>query len=87
MDKTEFYARCDQLLGQSHAPPREIKYRGRWGPREPGSGRYEGHGLIRWFSEGLVHVSLTNPIKINRTMTARETLDLLGDLVFDSRSQ
>jgi hypothetical protein len=83
MDKIEFYARCDRLLGQTHAPPPEIKYRGRWGPREPGSGRYEKYGLIRWFSEHLVHVSLTDPIKINRTMTAQQVIDLLDSVLVD----
>lgn len=77
MDKREFYAKCDSLLGQTHAPPTELRYRGRWGPREPGSGRYEGYGLIRWFSEELIHVSLTAPTKVSTTMTAEQVLRLL----------
>lgn len=81
MDKREFYAECDSLLGQTHEPPRELRYRGRWGPREPGSGRYEGYGLIRWFAEDMVHVSLINPSKISGIMTAQEVLVMLGDLV------
>lgn len=85
MDKREFYERCDALLGQEHAPPTTLRYRGRWGPREPGSGRYEGYGLIRWFGPRLVHVSLTAPIKMRTVMTANETIMLLESLAVDRR--
>jgi len=81
MNKTDFYMTCDVLLGQTHEPPKYYRKRGRWGPREPGSGRYNGFGLIRYFSSNLVHLSIKYPKVISKTVTAEEALQIITDLV------
>lgn len=80
MEKAEFYAECDRILGQVHEPPKVHKYRGRWGPREPGPGRYEGYGLIRWFSPALVHMALKHPRSISKTVSTDEAIRILEEL-------
>lgn len=81
MDKTEFYAACDRLLGQEHPPPKVHRYRGRWGPRDPGSGRYESYGLIRYFGPKHVHIALYAPKKISAVMTPKDALRLIRSMV------
>jgi len=81
MDKTEFYAACDKLLGQEHPPPKVHRYRGRWGPRAPGPGRYEGYGLIRYFGPNHVHIALYAPRKISAVATPEDALSLIGSLI------
>lgn len=81
MDKTEFYAECDRLLGQQHPPPRVYRYRGRWGPRCSGPGRYEGHGLIRYFGPNHVHIALYAPIKVTTVTTPEDALRLIESLI------
>jgi len=81
MEKEVFYAACDSLLGQTHEPPRKLRKRGRWGPREPGSGRYEGFGLIRYFSSNIVHLSLNQPLPVTMLTTPQGALDFLAHLV------
>ncbi len=45
----------------------------RWGPREPGNGRFPGHGTIRVFSEKMIHVSLNDP-SLSGTFTSFEAV-------------
>ena len=81
MDKTEFYAECDRLLGQHHPPPKTYGYRGRWGPREPGSGRFEGYGLIRWMSQRVVHIALRHPVHLQTHATPERALEILAEMM------
>lgn len=81
MDKTEFYAACDKLLGQDHPPPRPPGYRGRWGPREPGSGRFEGYGLIRWMSPQVIHIALRHPALLQTHATPERALELIAGIM------
>jgi hypothetical protein len=87
MDDTTFYARCARLLGTEHdvsEPKRfseHVRYDGtirntpktRWNGREPGSGRFPGHGLIRSFGT-VVHVNLRTPHMSGIYTTREEAL-------------
>ena len=57
-----FYRECAKLLCADHTY-REFPYRKRtrWNNREPGNGRFVGHGLIRFFSSTCNVVSLRYP--------------------------
>ena len=85
MDKIEFYSECDKFFGQSHPPPREFRPRrtGRWGPREPGAGRFEGYGIVRWFNPSTVHVSLRYPIPLHMMTTPGAALAAIERLMKD----
>ncbi len=85
MDKIKFYAECDRLFGQEHPAPKEIKYRrtGRWGPREPGSGRFEGYGIVRWFNSNTVHVSLRHPVGMHMITTPENALLVIEGVMRD----
>lgn len=86
MDKREFYAECDRLFGQEHAPPRTIPWRGRtgrWGPREPGPGRFEGYGIVRWFNARTVHMSLRHPVGMHMITTPEKALEIIARLMQD----
>lgn len=74
MEKEDFYQKCAELLDTEHTyrakPQDQIRlrydgtvgntYRNRWNNREPGNGRFPGHGLIRHFGR-LIHVNLLDP--------------------------
>jgi hypothetical protein len=86
IDKIEFYAECDRLFGQTHAPPRTTPWRGRtgrWGPRDPGAGRFEGYGIVRWFNSRTVHVSLRHPVGMHMITTPEEALATISGLLKD----
>ena len=57
-----FYQKCAELLGAEHTY-KKFPYgkRTRWNNRSAGNGRFVGHGIIRVFSENLIHVHLNNP--------------------------
>ena len=42
-------------------PYQPMTHATRWGGREPGNGRFPGHGTIRIFSPEIINVSLRNP--------------------------
>lgn len=81
MDKIKFYAECDRLFGQEHPAPVEIKYRGRWGPRKPGAGRFEGYGIVRWFNAATVHISLRHPVGMHMITTPEHALEIIAGLM------
>ncbi len=62
MNNEDFYIKCGELL-QSNTVYAPFPYyrRTRWNNRVAGSGRYVGNGVIRVFSENLIHVALKNP--------------------------
>lgn len=82
MNKRDFYERCAQIIGCTHAYSSfndkiyRIDDRGnpcvtnatRWGGREPGNGRFPGYGTIRRFGS-VIHVCLTHPISFTGTFT------------------
>lgn len=65
-----FYQACAELLCVPHEyrpfPPRK---RNRWTNREAGNGRFPGHGCVRMFGEGCIHVMLSKP-RLNRYFTS-----------------
>ena len=81
MDKIKFYAECDRILGQEHPPPKVRRYKGRWGPREPGPGRYEGYGLIRYFGPKHAHISLYAPRNVTLVTTPENALRMISEMV------
>lgn len=83
MEKKEFYIECDRIFGQSHPAPKERRpmRTGRWGPREPGPGRFEGYGIVRWFSPTTVHVALRNPVNLHAVLTPEQALALISRLM------
>lgn len=81
MSKEEFYQECDRLFGQEHEPPTTRKYLRRWGQRTPGSGRFEGYGIVRWFSPYIVHIALRYPIKLQTYTTASEALIKIAEIM------
>jgi hypothetical protein len=58
MEKEEFYRCVYQILELDDKYIESKPYRRRWGQREPGNGRFEGYGLIRWFSCDMIHISI-----------------------------
>jgi hypothetical protein len=81
MNKIDFYAKCDEIFKQSHGPPTTKKYCRRWGQRTPGSGRFEGYGLVRWFSPSNVHIALRHPVELQTSVTAVEAIDIITKLI------
>ena len=73
----EFYKKCSDILDVDHQydlPKRKIT---RWNNRNPGNGRFENYGIIRYFSSNFIHVSFSN---INTTFTnEQDVYDFLRD--------
>lgn len=71
-----FYNRCAELLGCAEHTYKKFPYtkRTRWNNRTPGNGRYPGFGIIRMFGTNCVHVSLTAPVKVNRTFSSTDAV-------------
>lgn len=61
MTDEEFYTKVAEVLETDYTfwKPTGL-WKKRWGPRDPGNGRYPGHGLVRIFGSQ-VHVSLYDP--------------------------
>ena len=59
MTKIEFYEAVGEILGTGHDSliRSEHYQRSRWNNREPGNGRYPGHGLVRYFATD--HITVT----------------------------
>ena len=74
MEKETFYEECARVLGTQHDYKTIPQYghNGRWGPRQPGNGRFPGFGTIRWFGPTCIVVSLTNPVAMTRTFKSPE---------------
>ena len=85
MNNEDFYNRCAELLGVEYdCQPFEYPYRTRWNNRKPGSGRFEGRGIIRKFGSQ-IHVALTKPIQHHgiynseeEVLTFLKNLDISG---------
>lgn len=62
MEATEFYNKVADILGEhhSHAPAWTGNTKRRW-DRRLGSGRFPGHGIVRFFSATSIHVALVHP--------------------------
>lgn len=84
MDKQEFYEKCEDILSSGHEYQeiwKNTRRSGRWGPRQPGNGRFKGYGLIRWFSADVVHISLYHPYSVNKTYPDEVALLFLENIM------
>ena len=82
----EFYNECAKILGsdQKFIPniPKSRGRSGRWGPRQPGNGRFPEFGTIRIFSDTQIHMSLNKPETIVKTFDSKEkVLEFLRELM------
>lgn len=87
MTKENFYQRCAGLFGieYDYRPEPTIRnrlrydgtirnsYKTRWNGREPGNGRFPGHGLIRHFGS-TIQVNLHTPRLSGYYLTEEEVL-------------
>lgn len=62
-----FYRECARLLDAVHTyhpwigrPPN------RWNNRNPGNGRFPGFGTIRMYGPNYIHISLRQPVVVNK---------------------
>lgn len=82
MNKEEFYQKCSEILDIEHKFKtiwKNERRSGRWGPREPGNGRFPGFGLIRWFGPNYIHMTGKG---INKSFTSPENaLEYLSKLL------
>lgn len=72
MTDEEFYGKCAEILGTAYeCRPHPYGYRSRWNNRQPGSGRFPDHGIIRLFGDH-VQIALRAPVTISRNIEGRE---------------
>lgn len=82
-----FYGEVAFLLDTTHeySKPPTPGARLRWGPRNPGNGRYPGHGVVRKFSKNHIHVALHTP-KLSGWFTSQvEALNAISQAVERAR--
>jgi hypothetical protein len=72
MDAAEFYNKVADILGEHHrhAPAWTGNTKRRW-DRRLGSGRFPGHGIVRFFSATNIHVAMIHP-PVNKTFKSPE---------------
>ena len=63
-EKEGFYIAIAELLQCTGHRYHTFPYskRTRWNNRAAGNGRYEGHGLVRWFSPDHIHIQMYQPV-------------------------
>jgi hypothetical protein len=67
-----FYQACAELLNAEYTYKPFLFYKPtRWNNREPGNGRYIGHGFVRMFGSRAIHVQLHNP-RVSGSFTSPE---------------
>jgi hypothetical protein len=67
-----FYNQVAEILGiDSNYKPFPYSKKTRWNNRSPGNGRFNGYGIVRWFSSSQIHVQLYNP-KISGLFASEE---------------
>ncbi len=71
-EKEKFYTKVAEILDTPYEFQPLFRHRRRWGPRQPGNGRFPEFGLIRWFSSKFIHVSLTAPVNLSKTFSSEE---------------
>jgi len=77
----DFLSECARLLGTDHEWVKPAWRVTRWYPRDPGNGRFPGFGVIRVYSENVIHVQLYHPVSISRVFASKEgVLDYLRSL-------
>lgn len=74
-EKELFYEECGKILGVNHdftVAYHGYKYANRWTNRNPGNGRYPGFGVIQMFGAKCIHIALTAPQAVTKTVTSAE---------------
>lgn len=71
MNKDNFYKELSVILDRPFQASSKLK-KTRWGPREPGPGRFDGFGTCRWFSSNSIHLSFYFPERIQKTFSSPE---------------
>jgi len=61
MEEKQFYEEIGRLLEQDHNFVPRSRRRTRWFPRYPGNGRFEGHGIVRWYNSESIFMSFRDP--------------------------
>lgn len=83
MTPEKFYAAVAVLLDTNHTFM-PIVDRGdvkrRWGPREPGNGRFPGYGIVRLFGSQ-IHIALHTPPLSKVADSMNQALTLIGTAV------
>jgi len=74
-----FYQTVAAMLGCDEHEYRPYPYtkRTRWNSREPGNGRYPGHGLVRRHSSTGISVSLHTPCVVGYFSSEQQSLDAI----------
>jgi hypothetical protein len=79
----QFYQDVSDLLGIENKYSYDAithggLYRTRWNNRAPGNGRFEGYGIIRYFSDTCIHLAINKPVSAHGIFTSKqEVLDFL----------
>ena len=53
----------------------------RWGGRHPGNGRYSQYGIIRYYSDKVVHISIHTPVSMNITTTVEDAIEIIKNIM------
>lgn len=61
MEEKQFYEEIGKLLEQDHQFIPRSRKRTRWFPRYPGNGRFEGHGIVRWYNSESIFMNFRDP--------------------------
>lgn len=73
-----FYEQVSQLLGcELIYQPWPFSKKTRWNNRQPGNGRFVGHGIIRRYSSELIHVHLHNPRLVSCFTSEQQVFDAI----------
>lgn len=73
----KFYQDVADLLGVENSHKYNAltvgrTYRTRWNNRKPGSGRFEGYGIVRFFGPTMIHVAINRPVYINKVFESTD---------------
>ena len=84
-----FYRKCAGLLDAVHTyKPWTGRLPSRWNNRHPGNGRFPGFGTIRMYAPNHIHVSLRQPVVLNRVcQSVEDVYDLLRRLKLKAAGQ
>jgi hypothetical protein len=75
--EAEFYKKCAEILDVDYTYKKRYLKKTRWNNRDPGNGRFPGHGLIRYYSGDNIHIILTKPVIINKICKSADEVLLL----------
>ncbi len=72
IEEEQFYTEVAKILNAETVYKRfPYSKKTRWNNRNPGNGRYEGRGLVRYYSHNCIHICLSNP-RLNKMCKSTE---------------